>query len=103
MKHKPATDTAKLGTERRNRATQNLDRQSALEIARIINAEDAKVAPAVKKALPQIARAVDAIAAALSKEAGSSTSEPEPVDASARSMPPNVHQPSTPIPRPYSS
>ncbi len=67
MKHKPATDTAKLGTERRNRATQNLDRQSALEIARIINAEDAKVAPAVKKALPQIARAVDAIAAALSK------------------------------------
>jgi N-acetylmuramic acid 6-phosphate etherase len=67
MKHKPATDTAKLGTERRNRATQNLDRQSALEIARIINAEDAKVAPAVKKALPQIARAVEAIAAALSK------------------------------------
>ena len=67
MKHKPATDTAKLGTERRNRATQNLDRHSALEIGRIINAEDAKVAPAVKKALPQIARAVDAIAAALSK------------------------------------
>ncbi len=62
MKHKPATDTAKLGTEQRNPATQNLDTRSALEIARLINAEDAKVAVAVKKALPQIARAIDAIA-----------------------------------------
>ncbi len=65
MKHKPARDTAKLGTEQRNAATQNLDRRSALEIARIINAEDAKVAGAVKKALPQIAQAIDAIARAL--------------------------------------
>ncbi len=67
MKHKPATDTATLATECRNRSTRNLDARSALEIARIINAEDAKVVPAVKKALPQIARAIDAIAQALSK------------------------------------
>ncbi len=66
MKHKPATDTAELGTERRNPRTQGLDSRSALEIARFINAEDAKVARAVKKALPHIARAIDAIADALS-------------------------------------
>jgi len=67
MKHKPATDTAKLGTEQRNPVTQNLDTRSALEIARLINAEDAKVAVAVKKALPQIARAIDVIADAFAK------------------------------------
>jgi len=67
MKHKPATDTSNLGTEQRNPTTQHLDTRSALEIARILNAEDAKVARAVKKALPQIARAIDAIAEALSR------------------------------------
>ncbi len=67
MKHKPARDTARLGTERRNTATQDLDRRSALEIARLINAEDAKVAHAVKKALLQIAKAIDAVAGALAK------------------------------------
>jgi len=66
MKRKPATDTSKLDTERRNPASQNLDSRSALEITRILNAQDAKVAATVKKALPQIARAIDAIAGALS-------------------------------------
>ncbi len=56
----------RLGTEKTNSASTDLDRKSALEIARIINAEDAKVAAAVKRALPQIAQAVDLIAAALS-------------------------------------
>ncbi len=55
----------KLSSERSNRAAANLDQKSALEIARTINAEDAKVAAAVKKALPQIAGAIDQIAAAL--------------------------------------
>ena len=55
----------KLLTERRNRASAELDSKSALEIARIIHAEDAKVASAIKKALPQIARAIDMIAAQL--------------------------------------
>jgi N-acetylmuramic acid 6-phosphate etherase len=42
-----------------------LDYKSSLEIARIMNAEDAKVAAAVKQALPQIARAIDWIEHAL--------------------------------------
>ena len=57
----------RLGTEKTNPASTNLDRKSALKIARIINREDAKVAAAVKRALPQIARAIDLIAAALSE------------------------------------
>ena len=65
MKHKPATDTASLETERRNPASRALDTLTALQIARVINAEDAKVARAVRKALPQIAQAIDAIAEAL--------------------------------------
>jgi len=57
----------RLGTEKTNSASADLDRKSALEIARIINAEDAKVAAAVKGALRQIAQAVDLIAAALAQ------------------------------------
>src|SRR6202451_1664040 len=57
----------RLDTEKTNSASTDLDRKSSLEIARIINAEDAKVAPAVKRALPQIAQAIDLIAAALKR------------------------------------
>jgi len=64
---KPRENLRKLGTERSNPAAARLDASSALEVARILNAEDAKVAPAVKRALPQIARAMDAIARALSR------------------------------------
>jgi N-acetylmuramic acid 6-phosphate etherase len=60
-------DLSTLATERPNPASVNLDRKSPLEIARIINSEDAKVAGAVKKALPQIARAIDAIASAFER------------------------------------
>ena len=55
-----------LETEQQNRASAGLDTSSALEIARIINNEDKKVAPAVERALPQIAQAIDMIAKALS-------------------------------------
>jgi N-acetylmuramic acid 6-phosphate etherase len=55
-----------LGTERANPAAAGLDTLSALEIARVINREDKKVAEAVERALPQIAEAIDAIAEALS-------------------------------------
>jgi N-acetylmuramic acid 6-phosphate etherase len=55
----------RLATEQANPRSKNLDQKSALEIARIINSEDAKVAPAVKRALPQIAQAIDLIANAL--------------------------------------
>ena len=65
QKRAPA-DLKKLGTERTNPASVELDRKSALQIARIINSEDEKVARAVKRALPQIAEAIDLIAAALS-------------------------------------
>jgi N-acetylmuramic acid 6-phosphate etherase len=54
-----------LGTERSNDAAHDLDCKSSLEIARIINAEDKKVAGAVEAVLPQIARAVDLVVAAL--------------------------------------
>src|SRR5437870_4726429 len=56
-----------LTTEKTNPASANLDRKSSLEIARIINAEDAKVAAAIKRAIPEIARAIDLIADALSQ------------------------------------
>jgi N-acetylmuramic acid 6-phosphate etherase len=55
----------RLPTERTNPASKDLDRRSALQIARTINAEDAKVAGAVRRALPQIGRAIDLIASSL--------------------------------------
>ena len=52
-------------TEGRNPRTRGLDRKSTREILRIINREDAKVAHAVAREIPAIARAADAIATAL--------------------------------------
>ncbi len=54
-----------LTTESQNEASQGLDTKSALEIARIINHEDAKVTAAVKKALPEIAAVIDQVARSL--------------------------------------
>ncbi|HUY78310.1 MAG TPA: N-acetylmuramic acid 6-phosphate etherase [Ktedonobacterales bacterium] len=54
-----------LATEQINPATTEIDRQSPLEVARAINAEDATVAGAVERELPQIASAIEAIAARL--------------------------------------
>lgn len=51
----------RLKTERTNRASADLDGLSALEIATLMNREDAKVSRAVRKALPSIARAIDII------------------------------------------
>lgn len=51
----------KLTTEQRNPASENLDRLSALEIVRLMNAEDAKVAAAVGDEAASIARAIDAL------------------------------------------
>ncbi len=65
-RRKPTPENlSRLATEQPNRASTDLDLKSALEVARIINAEDAKVAAAVQRALPQIARAIDLIANAL--------------------------------------
>jgi N-acetylmuramic acid 6-phosphate etherase len=52
-------------TEQRNRRTRELDKKSTLEIVRAIHREDATVAKAITSALPAIARATDAITAAL--------------------------------------
>ncbi|MGC2696019.1 MAG: N-acetylmuramic acid 6-phosphate etherase [Candidatus Angelobacter sp.] len=54
-----------LKTEQQNTASAELDTLSALEIARLINHEDKKVAVAVEQALPQIAEAIDAVAQAI--------------------------------------
>ena len=64
MIRKPAA-LRRLRTEQLNAAAFDLDQKSSLEIAHLINAEDATVALAVTRALPQIARAIDLIAAAL--------------------------------------
>jgi N-acetylmuramic acid 6-phosphate etherase len=45
-----------LATEQPNRASADLDLKSALEVARIINAEDAKVAAACSVPFPSRAR-----------------------------------------------
>jgi len=60
-----ATLLQELTTERLNEASQGFDTKSALEIARIINHEDAKVAGAVKRALPEIAQVIDQVARCL--------------------------------------
>ena len=61
-------DLRRLITEEANVASTGLDSKSALEIARIINHEDAKVAGVVARSLPQIATVIDWIADALSKD-----------------------------------
>ena len=64
-KNDPASLLQQLTTESQNEASQGFDTKSALEIARIINHEDAKVAAAVKKAIPEIAEVIDQVARAL--------------------------------------
>jgi N-acetylmuramic acid 6-phosphate etherase len=64
LKPKPSS-LRRLRTEQPNTAAHDLDQKSSLDIARLINAEDATVALAVTRALPQIARAIDLVGAAL--------------------------------------
>jgi N-acetylmuramic acid 6-phosphate etherase len=52
-------------TEHRNTASKNLDRMTADQIVRLMNREDRKVAAAVSRQLPAIARAADAIVKAI--------------------------------------
>jgi N-acetylmuramic acid 6-phosphate etherase len=54
-----------LLTEQPNPASEGIDARPTEEILRIINAEDAKVAEAVGREIPAIARAVDAVVAAV--------------------------------------
>jgi N-acetylmuramic acid 6-phosphate etherase len=50
-------------TEQRNPRTRGLDTKSTIEILRVLNREDQRVALAVRRVLPQITRAVEAIVA----------------------------------------
>lgn len=53
-----AVDTVSLATEASNPASRNLDQLSAHEIVNLMNSEDATIAEAVRKVLPQIGQAV---------------------------------------------
>ena len=55
----PSRTKDKRQTEQRLAAAKNLDRMSALEIVRLMNREDRKVALAVGRVIPTISRAVD--------------------------------------------
>ncbi|AHG20196.1 N-acetylmuramic acid-6-phosphate etherase [Chania multitudinisentens RB-25] len=61
-------DLSTLVTESRNPDSENIDTLSTLEMLKVINAEDKKVAFAVERVLPQVAEAVDAISAAFTHE-----------------------------------
>lgn len=54
-------DLSHMTTEKRNAATMDLDQMTALEIATVMNQEDRKVPLAIEKALPQIARTIEAV------------------------------------------
>src|SRR5947207_8687501 len=54
-------------TEQRNAASRNLDGMTAMEIVRLMNREDRKVAVGVGREIPAIARAVDAIVSGIRK------------------------------------
>ena len=55
----------KIATEQRNTATAHIDELSTFDMLTLINEEDKKIAPAITHILPQIANAVDLIAARL--------------------------------------
>src|SRR5215471_18032162 len=61
--NEPRSQMERQLTELRNPASRNLDRMTALQIVRLMNREDRKVAVAVGHELPGIARAVDEIVA----------------------------------------
>jgi N-acetylmuramic acid 6-phosphate etherase len=59
-----AIDLTKLVTESRNPASTHIDELSTLDMLRVINEEDKKVALAVEQVLPQVALVVDKVAEA---------------------------------------
>jgi N-acetylmuramic acid 6-phosphate etherase len=61
----PNINLETLTTESANNASEGFDTKSALDIARIINHEDAKINAAVKKAIPEIAIVIDTVARSL--------------------------------------
>lgn len=64
MTHNLVAELAQLISEERNSSTEGLDSASALELVRLMNKEDRRVAEAVEEVLPEIAQAVDLISSA---------------------------------------
>lgn len=62
-----AVDLSVLQTEGCNPKTMNIDNMSTLHMCRVINEEDATVAQAVHKCLPDIAATIDTIAPRIRK------------------------------------
>ena len=60
-------DLTQLVTESRNESSQSIDTLSTLDMLTVINNEDQKVALAVEKVLPEIAKVVDATKAAFAR------------------------------------
>ncbi|MBI5200799.1 MAG: N-acetylmuramic acid 6-phosphate etherase [Elusimicrobia bacterium] len=60
-----AGEYGRLPTEQPNPRTRGIDRLSTIDVVRRLNAEDARVAPAVAREAKEIARAADAIAQSL--------------------------------------
>jgi N-acetylmuramic acid 6-phosphate etherase len=56
------TDLRHLPTEQILSSARDLDQMSSLQVAKLINDEDATVAASVRRALPKIARAIDVVA-----------------------------------------
>ena len=60
-------DRSRLTTEKRNPASADIDNLDTLAMVRVINSQDSQVAPAVGRVSREIARTVDAVAAAMSR------------------------------------
>ena len=55
------SDLKNIATEQRNKRSEHIDELPTLEMVRLINSEDKKVAEAVERVCPQIAQAIDLI------------------------------------------
>lgn len=62
------TQLKNLDTEQRNSSTRKIDLADSLEIARLINEQDKKVADEVEKKLPRIAQAIDVVKEAFEQD-----------------------------------
>ena len=56
-----AVELKKIDTEKRNERSMHIDSMSTLDMVKLINEEDHKVAEAVAEVTPEIAKAVDVI------------------------------------------
>ncbi len=91
-------DLTQLVTESRNPASAQIDTLTTQEMLQVINQQDQLVALAVEKTLPQIAQAVDAIAAAFAQGGRLIYMAPVRLAVWVFWMPVSVRQPTAAIP-----